>query len=139
SLCVRAFGKDKVLGVFMPERDSSGDSLRLGRVIAAQLGIDTLVEDIAPALDAIGAYRRQIEAIRSVVPDYDEGWKCKLVLTSVLESQGLNITRLTVQNPEGNTTTVRLPLTAYLQIVAATNYKQRIRKMTEYYHADRLG
>lgn len=139
SLCVRAFGKDKVLGIFMPERDSSGDSLRLGRVIADQLGIATLIEDIAPALDAIGAYRRQIEAIRSVVPDYGEGWKCKLVLTSILESQGLNITRLTVQDPDGKTNTVRLPLAAYLQIVAATNYKQRIRKMTEYYHADRLG
>ena len=139
SLCVRAFGKDKVLGIFMPERDSSGDSLRLGRVIADQLGIATLIEDIAPALDAIGAYRRQIEAIRSVVPDYGEGWKCKLVLTSILESQGLNITRLTVQDPNGKTNTVRLPLAAYLQIVAATNYKQRIRKMTEYYHADRLG
>lgn len=139
SLCVRAFGKEKVLGILMPERDSSGDSLRLGRVIAAQLGIATLVEDIAPALDAIGAYRRQSEAIRSVVPDYDEGWKCKLVLTSILESQGLNITRLTVQDPNGRTKTVRLPPAAYLQIVAATNYKQRIRKMTEYYHADRLG
>ncbi|TIR21961.1 MAG: NAD(+) synthase [Mesorhizobium sp.] len=139
SLCVRAFGKEKVFGILMPERDSSGDSLRLGRVIAAQLGIATLVEDIAPALDAIGAYRRQSEAIRSVVPDYDEGWKCKLVLTSILESQGLNITRLTVQDPNGRTKTVRLPPAAYLQIVAATNYKQRIRKMTEYYHADRLG
>ncbi|TIW15241.1 MAG: NAD(+) synthase, partial [Mesorhizobium sp.] len=72
-------------------------------------------------------------------PDYDEGWKCKLVLTSILESQGLNITRLTVQDPNGRTKTVRLPPAAYLQIVAATNYKQRIRKMTEYYHADRLG
>lgn len=139
SLCVRAFGKEKVLGIFMPERDSSGDSLRLGRVIAAQLGIETIVEDIAPALEAIGAYQRQIEAIRTVVPAYGEGWKCKLVLTSVLQSKGLNITRLTVEDPEGKVDTVRLPLAAYLQIVAATNYKQRIRKMTEYYHADRLG
>ncbi|MBZ9682792.1 NAD(+) synthase [Mesorhizobium sp. ESP6-5] len=139
SLCVAAFGKDRVLGIFMPERDSSGDSLRLGRVIAGQLGIDTIAEDIAPALDAIGAYSRQIEAIRTVVPDYGEGWKCKLVLTSVLESKGLNITRLTVQDPQGKIDTVRLSGAAYLQIVAATNYKQRIRKMTEYYHADRLG
>ncbi|TGS44341.1 NAD(+) synthase, partial [bacterium M00.F.Ca.ET.179.01.1.1] len=33
----------------------------------------------------------------------------------------------------------RLPPATYLQIVAATNYKQRVRKMTEYYHADRLN
>ncbi|CCV06958.1 NH(3)-dependent NAD(+) synthetase [Mesorhizobium metallidurans STM 2683] len=139
ALCARAFGKDKVLGIFMPEHHSSGDSLRLGRVVAAQLGIDTILEDIAPALEAIGAYRRQIEAIQTVVPQYAEGWKCKLVLASVLESNGLNITRLTVEDPQGKTDTVRLSPAAYLQIVAATNYKQRLRKMTEYYHADRLN
>lgn len=139
SLCARAFGKDKVLGIFMPERHSSGDSLRLGRSVAAQLGIDTILEDLAPALEAVGAYRRQIEAIQTVVPQYGDGWKCKLVLASVLESNGLNITRLTVQDPEGKTDTVRLSPAAYLQIVAATNYKQRLRKMTEYYHADRLN
>lgn len=139
SLCARAFGKDKVLGIFMPERHSSGDSLRLGRSVAAQLGIDTILEDIGPALEAVGAYRRQIEAIQTVVPQYGDGWKCKLVLASVLESNGLNITRLTVQDPEGKTDTVRLSPAAYLQIVAATNYKQRLRKMTEYYHADRLN
>jgi NAD+ synthase len=32
-----------------------------------------------------------------------------------------------------------LPLKAYLEIVAATNFKQRTRKMLEYYHADRLN
>lgn len=138
TLCTRALGKDKVLGLFMPERDSSGDSLRLGRRVAAQLGIESVLEDIAPALEGVGAYRRQIEAIRTVVPDYGDGWKCKLVLASVLESNGLNITRLTVQDPQGKVDTVRLPPAAYLQLVAATNYKQRLRKMTEYYHADRL-
>ena len=33
----------------------------------------------------------------------------------------------------------RLTPEAYLQIVAATNFKQRTRKMLEYYHADRLN
>ena len=33
----------------------------------------------------------------------------------------------------------RLSLKAYLEIVAATNFKQRTRKMLEYYHADRLN
>lgn len=138
ALCVRAFGREKVLGLLMPEHHSSGDSLRLGRVIAAALGIETTVEDIGPALGALGAYRRQEEAIRSVVPDYGDGWKCKLVLPSIRESTGINITRLTVQDPEGNVRTVRLPPDAYLKLVAATNYKQRLRKMSEYYHADRL-
>lgn len=138
ALCARAFGRERVLGLLMPEHHSSGDSLRLGHVIAAALGIETMVEDIGPALGALGAYRRQDEAIRTVVPDYGEGWKCKLVLPSIRESTGINITRLTVQDPEGAVRTVRLPPDAYLKLVAATNYKQRLRKMSEYYHADRL-
>ena len=139
ALCVRALGKDKVLGLLMPERDSSDDALRLGRMLAGHLGIEAIVEDIAPALEGLGCYRRQIDAIRTVVPQYGEGWKCKLVLPSILESDRLNVTRLTVQSPAGEVSTVRLTPAAYLQIVAATNYKQRVRKMTEYYHADRLN
>jgi NAD+ synthase len=138
ALCVDAFGKEKVLGLLMPERDSSGDSLRLGSRVAEQLGIEAIVEDVAPALDALGAYRRQMAAIRAVFPHYDDGWKCKLVLGSVMDKAGFSITRLTVQDPDGNVSTARLPPDTYLQIVAATNYKQRVRKMTEYYHADRL-
>jgi len=139
ALCVRAFGKDKVLGLFMPERHSSDDALMLGRLLADTLGIEAIVEDIAPALEGLGCYRRQDEAIRSIVPQYGAGWKCKLVLPSILEASRLNVTRLTVQSPQGEVSTVRLTPTAYLQIVAATNYKQRVRKMTEYYHADRLN
>src|SRR4051794_36219359 len=50
ALAVRALGKEHVFGIFMPERDSHGDSLRLGRVIAEWLGIDAVVEEIGPAL-----------------------------------------------------------------------------------------
>jgi len=139
ALCVQAFGREKVLGVFMPERHSSEDSLKLGRSIAEKLGIENVLEDITAALEAVGAYRRQSEAIRTVFPEYGDGWKSKLVLGSVLENKGLNITRLTVESPDGDVSTARLPLAAYLQIVASTNYKQRLRKLTEYYHADRLN
>jgi NAD+ synthase len=139
ALCARAFGRDRMIGLFMPERDSSDDALRLGRGLTEALGIDAIVEDIAPALQGAGCYRRQEEAIRQVVPDYGAGWKCKLVLPSILASERLNVTRLTVQAPSGEVSTVRLTPQAYLQLVAATNFKQRIRKMTEYYHADRLN
>jgi NAD+ synthase len=139
ALCARALGSDKVLAVFMPERDSSGDSLRLGRLAAETFAIPSVVEDIALTLEAAGCYRRQDEAIKAVVPEYGEGWKFKLVLPSILEGNRLNITRLTVQGPGGDTQLVRLTSQSYLQIVAATNMKQRIRKTTEYYHADRLN
>ena len=70
ALCVRALGPQKVLGLFMPERDSSSDSLRLGRLVADSLGIFAELEAIGPALEAAGCYQRQVEAIREVFPDY---------------------------------------------------------------------
>lgn len=139
ALAVRALGKEKVLAIFMPERDSADESLTFGRAVSNALGIESIVENIAPTLEAVGCYRRQAEAIRTVVPEYGAGWRSKLVLPSILESDRLNVTRLTVESPEGEVHTVRLTPASYLQIVAATNYKQRVRKMTEYYHADRLG
>ncbi len=139
ALCARAFGKDRVFGLLMPERDSSDDALRLGTLLAETLGIRYAVENIRPALEGFGCYARQLEAIRMAVPEYGEGWRCKLTLPSILDSDRLNITTLTVEDPRGNQRSVRLPPAGYLQMVAATNFKQRTRKMMEYYHADRLN
>src|SRR5512142_3422111 len=138
TLCARALGKGKVHGLLMPERDSSDDALRLGKLLAEQLGISYAVENIAPALQGLGCYARQHEAIRMAVPEYGAGWRCKLTLPSILDSDRLNITRLTVEDPTGIRRSTRMPPAAYLQMVAATNFKQRTRKMMEYYHADRL-
>ncbi len=138
ALCARAFGKDGVLGLFMNERDSSAETVRLGRVVAEHLGIPTVDEDLSPMLAAAGCYTRRDDAIRMVVPTYGADWKCKLVLPSVLDSDRYRVYSIVVQSPGGEQTTVRLTPTAYLQIVAATNFKQRTRTMLEYFHADRL-
>jgi NAD+ synthase len=139
ALCARAVGPSKVLALLMPEKDSSPDSTTLGRSLAEALGVAHVLEDIAPALEGARCYERQIEAIRTAVPDYGAGWKCKLVLPSVSAGPRINLTRLTVQDPHGKSTTVRLAPAAYQQLVAATNFKQRLRKTMEYYHADRLN
>jgi NAD+ synthase len=138
SLCVRALGSKHVLGLLMPDRDSSEEALRLGSVLAERLGIEYLVEDLTAALTELGCYDRQLEAIRMAVPEYQDGWRCKLVLPSLLEGERLNLVRLTVADPDGVERSSRMPPDAYRQIVAATNYKQRVRAMTAYYHADRL-
>ncbi len=139
TLCARALGPDRVFGILMPERDSSSDAERLGRMLAEHLGIRYAVENIAPALSGLGCYDRQLEAIRMAVPEYGDGWRCKLTIPSILEGDRLNITTLTVRDPKGVERTSRLSPAGYLQMVAATNFKQRTRKMMEYYHADRLN
>jgi len=139
-LAVRAFGPKKVFGLLLPERDSSSASVQLGKQLAEHLGIEYTVQDIQPTLAAIGCYERYDAAVRSVFSDYGEGWKSKIVLPGdLLDSDRMNFYRLVVQNPAGETLTERLPVQAYLEIVAATHFKQRIRKTLEYFHADRLN
>src|SRR5690606_19114949 len=71
--------------------------------------------------------------------EYGPGWKMKVVLAgNRLETDQLNTSSLVVQSPDGQITRHRLPPAEYRVIVAATNFKQRVRKMLEYYHADRL-
>jgi NAD+ synthase len=139
ALCVRALGPQKVLGLFMPERDSADDSLRLGRLVADGLGIASLVEPIGKALAAAGCYERQAEAIREVFPEYGDGWKCKVTTPPLLDSDRLSFVHLVIQSPSGEVSSSRMPPSAYLKLIAATNYKQRLRKTTEYYHGDRLA
>jgi NAD+ synthase len=139
AIAVRAFGASQVLGLLMPERHSSEDTLPLSRLVAGHLGMETVHEDITAMLEASGCYRRQEDAIRRVVPDYGPGCRSKIVLPSVVEGSAYRIFKVVVEHPEGRSTSSRLDLESYLALVAATNFKQRTRKMLEYYHADRLN
>ena len=137
ALAVHALGADRVVGLFMPESDSSDDSLRLGKDLAKTLGIRTFKEDISGILQGADCYGRRDEAIRAVVPQYHSGYKSKLVLSS-LDSTEFRISYVVVEAPDGTQTKVRLTADAFLALVAATNFKQRARKMMEYFYADRF-
>jgi NAD+ synthase len=139
TLCTRALGPERAVGLLMPERDSSTDALTLGRLLASHLGIAAIAEDIAPLLSGAGCYARQDEAILQVFPEYRDGYKYKVTLPSILEGNRFNLSELTIESPSGERKTARMPLQAYLQLIAATNFKQRARAMLEYYHADRLN
>ena len=138
ALCVRAFGADRVLGLFMNEGESADDTGRLARLIAGHHGVATVDEEISPILAGAGCYARRDEAIRSVIPRYAQGWKCKIVLPSLLATDQLRVFKVVVRSPDGEELTARMPPAAYLTVVAATSFKQRTRKMLEYFHADRL-
>jgi NAD+ synthase len=139
ALCARALGPERVLAVFTPEADSDTETLELSRLAAESLGVDSVLEDITPLLQAARCYERRDEAIRELIPEFRSDWRLKIVLPSVLGSDLLRVFFLVVESPEGRQQKVRLPAEHYLAIVAATNFKQRTRKMIEYHHADRLN
>lgn len=137
-LCARALGGERIQILFTPEADSSPDSLRLGRMVATALKAKSALEDISAILKGARCYERRDDSVRLVVPEYGDGYKCKIVLPGLLDASRYSIFSVVVQAPDGETKKVRLTPEAYLGIVAATNFKQRARKMMEYYYADLL-
>jgi len=138
ALAVQAVGAERVFGLLLPERDSVSESTLRGRMMVKQLGIAYEEFNIAPVLDALGCYRWRDDAIRAVFPDYGAGWKNKIVISGG-QTGHFNYFKLVVQSPNGEVFDQRLDSKNYLQIVAATNFKQRVRKTLEYFHADRLN
>ncbi len=138
ALAVRAVGAKRVHALLLPERDSSSASTERGLQLAMHLGVPHEVFDIAPALVALGCYERRDAAIRRVFPEYGPGWRNKLAIAGGTRG-GINYFKLVVQSDDGLLQEARLPLREYLEIVAATNFKQRVRKTIDYFHADRLN
>ena len=139
ALAARAVGPERVFALFMPENDSDPESLSLGRRVAETFGIPSAVEDIGPALAAMGCYERRDSFIRQLVPEVGPGWGCKVVIANALAGKGYAVSSLVVQSPDGKRRELRMSAEVYQGIIAATNMKQRTRKQMEYYHADRLN
>lgn len=140
ALSARAVGPQRTFALLMPEKDSTRDATNRGEELCRKFGIPYVVEDITASLEAAGCYSRQIEAIRRLIPAYGQGWRHKIVLSNaVLERESIPHFQLVAQSPGGERITQRMPVDVYLQVVAATNFKQRIRKNLEYYHAERLN
>jgi len=136
-ICVRAVGAERVLCLRLPEQDIGTASSDLGLELARALGARTEEESITAALAALGCYRRRDEAIRSVFPEYEPTWRHKIVRSP--PSGGIIVFSLVVERPDGTSELRRIPSRSYSELIAATNMKQRVRKLYEYTWADRLG
>jgi NAD+ synthase len=140
ALAVQALGSQRVFGLLLPEQDSPPDDTERGLRVCQQFGLEHVTEDITPTLTALGCYRRRDAAIRELFPEFGTGWRCKISLAEGLLEEGrVSYFNLTVQSPGGETQRKRMPLSVYLGVVAATNMKQRTRKLLEYHHAERLN
>lgn len=140
SLAVRALGTERVQALWLPGVASTAASHAQARALCAGLGVPLAEQSIVPALEALGCYRERDAAIRSVFPDHPPGGRYKIAIAGdVLDADRANLFDLIVEAPGGGTRRQRLPLPAYLQLVAATNMKQRTRKLLEYTWAERLN
>jgi len=138
ALAVEALGPNKVVALMLPERDSSSRSGTIASLLIDKLGVKSITENLSPTLEAIGCYKWRDDAIKGVFPEYDGTWRNKIIISGGVEGR-FNTFKLVVETPSDGLVEKRLPYQQYLQLVAATNYKQRIRKTIEYFHADRLN
>lgn len=140
ALTAKALGSDRVVGIMLPERDSSGGSKELALKLAKQLGVQTIEENITQTLEGFGCYRRRDEAVAAVFPEYNPiDYTMKIGINPKGISHNLPpVFSLTIIDKNGLAKSKLLPMREYLQIVAASNFKQRCRMSMLYYHAERM-
>jgi len=141
ALAVKAFGAEKLLGIMLPETDSSPESELLARELANKFGVKSIVENISGALEGFGCYKRRDEAVKKVIPEFDPlKDKMKVVIPEEFVNKNMPpVHYVSVVFADGSVKSERLPMKEYLQIVAASNFKQRSRANMLYYHAEALN
>jgi NAD+ synthase len=138
TLCVRALGKDRVLCLILPEKESSPVSAKFALKFAKKLDVNTVIVDITPALQGLGTYTKRDDVIREIFPEYDQDFKSKIMLPAdLLARDALNVFTLKIDDGKGNVKSVRLDTPSILGIIAATNTKQRTRMIYLYYYAEK--
>lgn len=139
ALTVRALAEKNVLGVIMPDADSNSESELFARILAEKFKVKTIVENVTPALKGFGCYKRRDEAISRVIPEFNPKTdKAKIIIQQIINEVIPPVFSVIVITPDGKEMSRMLPAKEYLQIVAATNLKQRSRMSMLYYHAERL-
>lgn len=135
-----AFGAENVLGIMLPEKDSSDDSEKFAKKLADKFGVKAITENITGSLQGFGCYQRRDEAVKRVFPEYDPAlYKMKIgVRSSGLYTNLPPLFYLFIVDNLGNEKSKRLPAEEFRQIEAASNFKQRCRMSMLYYHAERL-
>ena len=140
ALAAKYLGPEKVFGIMMPEKDSSPDSESMAEKLAKKFGVPHVLENIRPALEGLKCYERRDEAIKKVFPDFNPFTdKSKIGINKTGLSQKLPpLFYLTVIDKEGTQQSKIIPVKEYMQIVAASNFKQRCRMAMTYYYAEKM-
>jgi len=139
-LSVKALGALNVMGIMLPEKDSSSDSALFAQRLADKFGVKAITENITGALQGFGCYDRRDEAVKKVLPQYDPAHhKMKIGIKNAgLFTNLPPLFSVTIVDSNGNEQSQRLPSSVFMQIEAASNFKQRCRMAMLYYHAERL-
>jgi len=139
-LCVRALGREKVLGLLLPEKESNPISLEYGQKQAKKMGIETETVDITENLSSLGVYQNRDVVIKGIFPEFNDSYKFHITLPqNLLEKDRLNYHSITIEDRNGVRQKKRISGTDWLEISACQNSKQRIRMIKMYYYAEKAN
>ena len=138
AVAVHALGKENVVGLVLPEKESNPISSEYAIKHAEQLGIEYRKIDITPTVDSIVPYSWRDEFLQKLVKEYRPGYPYNITLpTDLLERDSFNFYRLQVQMPDGTLKTKRLNLDEFRTITSFANIKIRARMLNLYAEAER--
>ena len=136
-LCCGAVGKENVLGIILPEKESNPQSQEFAKKYCEKLGIKYEIEDITSILDSSEIYQIREKIVKKYFPDYNQSCKYRIVFSENFDSDGLSIPYLEVNDGNNQIHKIKLSLNDYFTITAATNIKHRIRMTRLYFHAEK--
>ena len=137
ALACNAIGKENVLGIILPEKESNPDSQELAEKLCKNLDIRYLIDDITPILSSASVYTIREEIVQKLFPDFNNSCKYRLIFTENFDNDGLSIPYLEIQDSQNQAYKIKISLNDYLTMTAATNIKHRTRMSRLYYHAEK--
>ncbi|MDY7034294.1 MAG: NAD(+) synthase [Thermodesulfobacteriota bacterium] len=140
SIAVHSVGKEKVVGLVLPEKESNPISKEYAIKHAQALGIEYREIDITHTVDSVAPYSLRDEYIKKLIPEYTSGFKYNITLpTDLLERASFNFYNLQVQLPNGEIKKKRLNLNEFRAVTSFANIKIRSRMLHLYAEAERRG
>lgn len=138
AVAVHALGKERVVGLVLPEKESNPISSEYAVKHAQALGIEHRKIDITPTVNSVVPYSWRDQFIQKLVPEYQPGYPYNISLpTDLLERDSFSFYRLQVQMPDGDIKTKRLNLDEFRTVTSFANIKIRSRMLHLYAEAER--
>jgi NAD+ synthase len=138
AFAVRAIGKEKVIGLVLPESESNPISSEYAIKHAKELGIEYRQINITPTVDSIVTYQWRDEFLQKLIPEYKPGYKYNITLpTDLLERASFSFYSLQVQMPDGEIKHKRLNLDQFRAVTSFANIKIRARMLHLYAEAEK--
>jgi len=135
-LSLKAVGRDNLITMIMPEKESSPLSEKLARELAEKFGMKTQSSDLTPILENFGVYNQRNSIVQKYFPEFDGSQKWKLVQPgSLIENESFNFYSIKIDTTEG-AKTKRINIKDLRAIIGATDVKQRTRMCMLYQAAE---